>query len=400
LIVECGHCGAPLDVRENVRVTKCRYCGVTNERQKLRTIAAETPADFKPPPVWHPPPHVAADSSVELKYRKKGNPGCVVVFLLLLIGGIGFGVYKMGKRVAFHPRDLANAKLEGTYKQFCAKQVAASEMENWCIIYLRTGGYDFVNVTWKPEFPDHASGFVVAIDRKNPPRETIKERFASIIPGGLDEHGSWRWPGINVNVGDDSSFSVTTEPDKAPKWKKQVDLLFKIFLYAAFDIGGAPDKVELKEVLGADYSLKDLLKIDPMTTIDKAEETVRKVFPAAALDMSSSGIEVHVGLDHPLLSQVELKWNNRKDAKLDGVSFRATKAYQAKRKDLVTCLTKKMGINPVVNETDYLKKKENYHFVIGKMYLYLPETYAYTGSDHDPASWKTMINGLDACRAP
>jgi hypothetical protein len=91
MIIECGHCGAPLDVRETHRVTKCNYCGIANQVKSTRTIAFETPQGWRPPTTWTPPQHAAANSGTVLAYRavKTGVAAVLTVTLIifLVIGG-------------------------------------------------------------------------------------------------------------------------------------------------------------------------------------------------------------------------------------------------------------------------------------------------------------------------
>src|SRR5690606_30390840 len=91
MIIECGHCGAPLDVKANERVNKCRYCGTSNQVKSQRTIAFDTPEGWRPPPQWTPPAHFAANSQQVLTYRAAASTAAWVVGLsvlsVVLIGG-------------------------------------------------------------------------------------------------------------------------------------------------------------------------------------------------------------------------------------------------------------------------------------------------------------------------
>jgi len=69
MLIECKHCGAPLDVKPAKRTAKCNYCGSTSVIGEVRTVASSTPAEWKPPREWTPPAHVAADSSKPLRFR-------------------------------------------------------------------------------------------------------------------------------------------------------------------------------------------------------------------------------------------------------------------------------------------------------------------------------------------
>lgn len=69
MLIECQHCGAPLDVRPKDKLTKCKYCGTTSRVQSLKTVAQETPAGWRPPKQWTPPAHAKADSAKTLVYH-------------------------------------------------------------------------------------------------------------------------------------------------------------------------------------------------------------------------------------------------------------------------------------------------------------------------------------------
>ncbi|MCZ7680789.1 MAG: hypothetical protein M5U28_19255 [Sandaracinaceae bacterium] len=68
MIVECRECGAPLDVQVGSAFAKCAYCGHTNKVKSAKTLMAESPAGWKPPSVWQPPPQARAQSA-PLPYR-------------------------------------------------------------------------------------------------------------------------------------------------------------------------------------------------------------------------------------------------------------------------------------------------------------------------------------------
>lgn len=400
MILECGHCGAPLDVKENARLTKCRYCGVTSERQRLRTIAAATPRDFHPPKVWVPPASAEADSNVPLEYKKqKGSPGCAIAVVLVLLTGAAIGGYKLLHYAAFSPKDLARTTLDGPYQAWCKERPTGHEMTDWCVVKLKTERYDFVNVTWKPSHPDHASGFHLATNSGSKD-DGLGERISRALPGGLDSNGTWSWPGVNVNVSPTGGMNATVDPEKSPTWKRQIDALWRIFLHAAFGAGTLPAPPELRELLGGGYPFGDLAKVSPKTPIDQAPAAVRAIFPAAAVEQEG-GVEIRIGLDHPLFRQVALKWPNQRGATLNDVAFLPTPAYEGKRKALATCLAGRLRVSPKVQETDYLKKKENYHFVLGKLWLYVSEDRTYFGGHDDTVDttqWKEIVSAFDACR--
>lgn len=99
MILECGHCGAPLDVREGVSITKCKYCGKSNERQRMRTISAQTPRDFRPPQQWIPPTQFPAPSNLPLKYHGNRAPLVIALVTFAAIAGIGATMVGVGASV-------------------------------------------------------------------------------------------------------------------------------------------------------------------------------------------------------------------------------------------------------------------------------------------------------------
>ncbi|MCS6797831.1 MAG: hypothetical protein NZ898_04775 [Myxococcota bacterium] len=65
VLVECTRCGAPLDVRQGESHVKCRYCEAVSRVRSLKTIAPQTPSDWKPPAVWQPTQGAHAGRSLE-----------------------------------------------------------------------------------------------------------------------------------------------------------------------------------------------------------------------------------------------------------------------------------------------------------------------------------------------
>ena len=74
MLVECSHCGAPLDVRDGLRFVKCAYCDHTSRLRSMHTIAAEAPPGWKPPQQWTPPPNKPAPVQQVLVYHETRPP--------------------------------------------------------------------------------------------------------------------------------------------------------------------------------------------------------------------------------------------------------------------------------------------------------------------------------------
>jgi LSD1 subclass zinc finger protein len=75
MLVECSHCGAPLDVRDDARIVKCAYCDHANRVRTMHTLAPKPPPDWVPPKQWTPPPHKHAASSQPLVYHQPRSSG-------------------------------------------------------------------------------------------------------------------------------------------------------------------------------------------------------------------------------------------------------------------------------------------------------------------------------------
>jgi len=60
MLLECNHCGAPLDIQAGATFARCTYCGRTQRVKAMRTQAVQTPQGWNPPPRWTPPPNFRA----------------------------------------------------------------------------------------------------------------------------------------------------------------------------------------------------------------------------------------------------------------------------------------------------------------------------------------------------
>ncbi len=104
MLIECAHCGAPLDVTEGERQTTCAYCGRLQEVRSARTM--EQPQGWKAPQQWTPPAHFPAqsrplqlDASVAAQQAGKAvrgvlwGVGCTVLLSILVPGIILYVVF-------------------------------------------------------------------------------------------------------------------------------------------------------------------------------------------------------------------------------------------------------------------------------------------------------------------
>jgi hypothetical protein len=402
MIAECRHCGAPLDVKEGVKLTKCRYCGTTNERRAMRTIADVTPKDFRPPPVWTPPAHVPADSTTELRYKPKSRAGCVIVPLLVV--GIA-AIIAAGRNcqaiTGVSPQALATLDLAQTPARM-AKTLGGNPSETSAYAKLRSDDFEFVSMSWEDKDLSHPRSFY--LKAKDPKNQAARAAVTKKLRR-LDPNGSFSWEGVHLSVNDDGSLSASVRAELSgnqpnPRWRQQLAAAWKLMVGAAFGLALAPTDDEMNTLLGTGYPFGWLASIDPATPIEGAATAVTAKFPGAVAE-TSSGVKVHVPLDHPMFRQIDLDWGNKKGARLENTYMRGTGRFEAGRDALVDCLIKAFGPPRDRDTTAFVKKKnENVMFELGSITVWV---YSTSGQIQprgaiDPPTWTRVIKALDGCR--
>jgi hypothetical protein len=405
MIVQCGHCGAPLDVPERAIVTKCRYCGTTNERKKLRTIAEETPRDFAPPKEWRPPPEFPADSNTPLTYKSGGGGKVLAIVGSVFAVVIALNLFVRGGALAIQPQRLARGSIEGTPQQV-AKSMGGDAFGTTVGVRLRSDVWERAGFVWGREVSDHPISFSLS-PKKQRPDPKAREVLDRHLRGGLDAQGRWSWEGVSLGLDPKTgqiTGSVRTEhsPGKPnPLWKRQLVAAWKIALAAV--LGGDPDlgQAEARELLGAGYPFADLATIDPTTTVDRAVSVVQAKFPGSPAS-GPIGVDLYVATDHPFFAYAELRWDNARGAPLSLLHFSASRVYTERREPFVACLTSALGA-PDVTETDFLRGKRSYRFKVDRLFLSLHDTtldvhHDDRGKPMDPASLRRIVTALDGCR--
>src|SRR6186713_2577454 len=81
MLIECTRCGAPLDVPTGAKIARCNYCRSSHYVQATRTLAAQTPSDWRPPTTWTPAQH-GPQPAQPLKYHRSN----AWVFVLIVAG--------------------------------------------------------------------------------------------------------------------------------------------------------------------------------------------------------------------------------------------------------------------------------------------------------------------------
>jgi len=421
MILECGHCGAPLDVREGVSITKCRYCGKSNERQRMRTIAAQTPRNFRPPRQWVPPAQFAAPSNVTLPYHGSKAPLAIAVAGFFVLAMSAAGTY-----VAMRPRAgsiggsgmSGPTLLSGVTPQVLkgvnlaqnpagvARDLGARPSETSVYVKLGDPRFEYISISWDKGHPEHPNGFYFGSREKTGLDAQSRAALERHLTGGF-EKGSWNSVGhTNFHVQPDGSMSghvqivVPGHDEKPnPKWKEQLATLWKVALEAAFGIPANISDRDAFELLSKGHPFSQLTAIDPTTSVDTAADAVLRALPGSVAS-TFIDLDISVAVDHPLFRQVDLSWKNEKGGKLRSAHFRAKPTYDAKIEALVGCLKGKLG-EPKVDVTDYVNKKQSYRFPLPSGTLRVYETNPYiTGHGRNgisTADWKRVVEALGGC---
>ncbi|MDC0746409.1 hypothetical protein [Polyangium mundeleinium] len=424
MILECRHCGAPLDVKPEAALTKCRYCDTTSERRLLRTVSAETPRDFRPPSQWTPPPQFPAPSNQALAYHEvtlRANTranwivllvgvsfaAALVPVLLLTLGPTKGGSSKKGGIVGGvlpgkTPQELAAVRIDQS-RENLAKALSGSPMGSMLVVSVSHPRYQSISFMYDDKEPAFPQSFTLVQRSGATPDPKGIEALGSRLHGGL-VNGSWNWAGL-VSVNTDAKTGLVSASvlgarvgGTSAQAKVQLVAVWKLVLHAVFGAGSGPT-VEEARWIGAPHPFAALETIDLTTTVDKAAATLTQKFPGASLS-TFIDLSVTVSVDHPLLRNAELSYPNEKGGTLRTAAMRGTKAFPERREALVACLEGKLG-KAKVEDRDYLAKKRDYEFALGKMWLRIGENEArvhWLPGRLSAPDWKRIVGALSACR--
>lgn len=407
MLLQCAHCGAPLDVREGAAIVKCGYCGFKTQRTRLVMLAQQTPAGFAPPQVWRPPPHVAAASNVELKYAatSASSVGCIIagVVALALIGpavGVFAALQKKGGGVFGGPKleEVAGKEIGGSPTALSKRLGGGRIADKSLYVKLADPRFDQLYFLWNDGDLTHPYyvGSIMSSGKAVP--SGTCDRLAAML--GEFRSNAWSLGDAYVSCDPASSVSVYTTfsgskpQDESDAWKEKVALLYRLEMDAVLDREPTVTRKELREVLGAGFAVADLAKVDLDVDIDGAKAMLNKALGGTA--MSTDGYTYEILLADSPLPRVMFHWDNSKGGRLSSVSF-ATSGWQPLEKaqaKVAACLKKTLG-EPVVDESDHVKKKVNYRF---KEYaVYLSDSNM-SLSRPTKAIWAALVKGLDGCK--
>ncbi|WP_437785745.1 hypothetical protein [Sorangium sp. So ce1097] len=427
MLLECRHCGAPLDVRAGERTTRCRYCGTTSATRSLRTVSPETPANWRPPPVWTPPPHVAADPRVSLKYHRAntlvlailGATATIAVafgFFMTTAASIRTAAGPRGAGAPVAPSGLAPEKLASITMRERAEDLAklpgATLVEKTRVrVPLASPAWSTITFEWDAAHPEHVRQFYLNGPSSHPSHGEARRRLEDLLPKRWTGE-TFGWRGVSLHVAPSSGgLNVNVSPPDASGggstyWKEQIELMWRVVQSAALGLPAQVDPAAVRDYLGGGYPLATLAKIDLATDVDASAAAIKKLFPGTPPEKRIQ-LTYHVAIDHPWFGTSELGWENAPGGKLLTVYIRppgsgATLAHQDR---ISACVGEGFGLTPRITEADYLAKKRYYGYDLkggGAVWVYdtmIMIRLSKFGSTPPmtQASWERLLALLDAC---
>jgi len=409
MLIECQHCGAPLDVRAGVETSRCRYCGMTSRTALTKTLAPQTPPQWRPPPTWRPPQHVPADSNIELKYQGGGGGWIGVIVLLGILAGIGVPIYLSmhrpgGPLAGISVETLDKVTFQETPAQMADKLGGAPSGDK--SKYLRVdlkGSFDYMVIGWDEKDPSHpASVSFHASKRKSCTSELVamRDKIAKDLGPRFDGK-SWSWGPNYLSFGEDCAMiAIHSTVSEEKEWKETIEALWAVVRSDVFGRPGKPAKSELLHSLALGYKGEAIATALASTTIDDAPGIVRKKFPATILGQSS-GLRAELPLTHPSIGTLTIEWENKKAGPLHSIDGRAYKSPMKGHMVLAVCLGKQTGANVEVRETDYMKKTSSTSLKLPGMSVNINEygfnAYGDAWKAIPAESIKKLLAALDAC---
>jgi hypothetical protein len=401
VLLQCAHCGAPLDVKDDASIVKCGYCAYKTERPRFVTIAARTPQTFAPPKVWRPPAEAPASSDVELPYKKGSGAGVVFfVLAMVLIGpAIAFFAY-LHDAGTFAPKvdTMVGKSIDGTPVDV-NKTLGGGGRVDEKSVYIKVDHpqIDQIYFTWEKEIPSHPTNVAFIFKNEN----TVPAPVCAALASTLGDFGGGYWMLGGVYVACEgstlSAYASLSKDSARPddgRWKKKVDTLYKVVMDALVGAKSLVGVDELRRVLGTGYAASDLARVDIGADVDHAEAMLEKALGGAV--STDNGERFVIRLAGTPLPLVTFNWQNSKGGKLSSVSFYSPgqkplgNAAQAK---IAACLTKTLGA-PEIHEVDHLKQTVYYSYA-RMVSLYDPYI---SVSGVDAATWKALVSALDGCR--
>lgn len=408
MLIECGFCGAPLDVRPSVAITKCRYCGKSTRTEAQRTIAPQTPPNWRPPQRWRPPAHVPADSNVELRYHGSALAigVAVAVVALFVVGAITAGVTLERGQLpgvsGLDPAKLDAVTLLETPSELQAKIGGSfSESAKWVTVSMSAPFQNAVFTYWGDD-RSRPSGVTFNFAGKGCTAEktAIRDRLAERLGPRFDGK-RWNWGAAHLSF--DASCSnvvVGTEVGKETDAyaKRQAEVLWRVAKREVLGRGAELDETELRGLLGGGFDAKTIAKALAGTNLDDAATKIEAKAPGSFL----SKTDVRIPLASPVFSHVGASYANEKGGAIKSLSV-ATLAWKnlSDPIGLAKCVAKRTGAKLDVQVTDYAAKKSSANLQLGSARVYVGETSFHVSTSYgkvlEDTAIAAIVSAVEAC---
>ena len=426
MLIQCSRCGAPLDVSEGARIVKCNYCNSSHRLQDQRTLAAQTPAGWRPPPVWTPPAHTPYPSE-PLNYHRVASSyawlwvaaASVMVLPMLMAGFWMVRAILVAKNASTGPvvvakslsepevacQQLANTSFSEGQQAFQKRIPNAAIDKRHARLKLAGCDYDSAYIGWNADGSHIVS--VLLSSSKKVDQKAILAKIAPSLGGQLDTKKSkytanYRGGAILHLSPDARSLRVASEPDQRARtdWQARGEALWAVARH-----GGLGAKLELSQVqrkLLSGYSLGEVAKVDPDVPITQATAHCERLLPGAVAG-SVSDLTIDVFVDHPWFGEVRLAWKNEENGKLE--TFSVGHPAGVDRLDhqaaVADCLEPVLG-KAQVKVTNQLTQERTYQWLAGfpkehgsvyKTYLW----YDLPGGKQRARRFHAILERLDRC---
>jgi hypothetical protein len=429
MIVVCSYCGAPLDVPEGVAITKCAYCGRSDERKNLRTLHEQTPREFVPPRRWRPPDNVPAASTEEYEYNRPSKwiaagmvfaivGGILVVAIVLFVALARRPTppISMGPPVTtdapprVDPGVFDGASIDGTIEELYQRLGGDTNGAASLTLYVGHDAWNKVAYGWPTLGASHPAS--VSFYRTGAMSADDAERISHALGIRLSFGDTWKWGGVSIDLQPNLLYCTVLNSKGLPidpHWKREIDVAYSVLKEVVYGQESPIGIDERREILGATRPFAELDRLDTTTSIEDAPTAVRKDLPGVLVTQKSNQLDILVSVDHARFAYARLIWRNTRGAKLETVVLEPIKAPRksdagtgSRLDELSECLAKALG-KPTTTDVDYLKGTKRYAYMVAGAHVALTDgglflTTTGPAKGIAPAVWKKFVTTLDGCQ--
>lgn len=382
MLIECTRCGAPLDVPTGAKIVRCNYCRSSHNIQATRTIAAQTPGDWRPPATWTPQhgPYPATP----LKYHRTNTvvvavvvasaAFLIVVTLVVVLVGRSTGSRGVTARggasipgsATVSAAQLATTELAQTQVAF-QKQFPSAELTGeQARVVLSGSNFESALLIWNPERTRISRVNLIAskgaVDAGAVGQALEQHLGRQYVPGRQSLGATY--PDSSLTISPDSGQFIfrSGAPDgQHTDWEARGQALWTLMRNVGLGAQLPLDANATRLLKG--YTLSEVAsRVDTKVRVDAAEAHVMARLPGSVARRGTD-LELSVYLDHPWFGSLSLRWLNEKDGIL-----RTLQLWKpARRDDLADRAAIAACLEPVLGKaketiTDHLKQERLYQW--------------------------------------